>query len=220
MKRCIILAAFAMMATAISAFAQEKVFNTADFTYSPMTVKVNAGFLSMDVNLNAVSANWTQARLMTDQLPVYLQYGAGLQYAFGSLSVDASKTSMSFMTLKAPVSAMYMYTIPNTPVILMPYLGLNLQFHLLGQCKTTVPTGDYGDSEYTGATGKYSFFNKDDMEGDTFNRLVLGWQIGARVMYDKYLFGIGYDGPVTNLYKGENGKIRTGQVNISLGICF
>lgn len=211
MKKCILLAAFAMMATAISAFAQESVFNTADFTYSPVTMKVKGDGASVSTKFNAVSVNYDQARLLPISFPLYIQYGAGLQYTWKTEKLDGVKDSDTFLTLKVPVSVLYQFEVPNFPLTIMPYAGLNLQAHLLGQSKTS----DEGESL------KFSYFDKDDMGGDPYNRFVVGWQLGARFMYQDYFIGLSYNGPVTNLYKySSDVKIRYSQFNISLGLRF
>ena len=195
----------------------EDVFNTVDLTYSPVTMKATMGGSSLTEDYNGISLNWSQARLMTDKLPIYLQYGAGAQFSWYTDSSSSDyydvKTTTSFLTVKVPVNVLYNFAIPNTNLSVMPYLGLNAQVHVLGQSKTS--------QEYDGETQtfKVNYFSKDDME-DPYNRFVLGWQIGAMVSYDKYFVGIGYNGPVTSLYKNGDFKIQTSQVNISLGIMF
>ena len=196
----------------------EDVFNTVDLTYSPITMKSTMGGSSLTEDYNGISLNWSQARLMTDKLPIYLQYGAGAQFSWytDSISYDDSnvKTTTTFLTVKVPVNVLYNFAIPNTNLSVMPYLGLNAQIHVLGQSKTS--------QEYDGETQtvKTNFFSKDDMEDHPYNRFVLGWQIGAMVSFDKYFVGIGYNGPVTNLYEYDDAKIQNSQVNISLGIMF
>ena len=239
MKKSIFLVAVAFMLMSVSASAQfmqsnggskakasvEDVFNTVDLTYSPITMKSTMGGSSLTEDYNGISLNWSQARLMTDKLPIYLQYGAGAQFSWytDSISYDDSnvKTTISFLTVKVPVNVLYNFAIPNTNLSVMPYLGLNAQVHVLGQSKMT--------QEYEGETSetkttKINYFSKDDMKESPyqkpFNRFVLGWQIGAMVSYDKYFVGIGYNGPVTSLHKSGDYKIQTSQVNISLGIMF
>ena len=196
----------------------EDVFNTVDLTYSPVTMKATMGGNSSTSDLNGISLNWSQARLMTDQLPIYLQYGAGAQFSWytDSISYDDSnvKTTTTFLTVKVPVNVLYNFAIPNTNLSVMPYLGLNAQVHVLGQSNTS--------REYEGETQTYktNLFSKDDMVEDPYNRFVLGWQIGAMVSFDKYFVGIGYNGPVTNLYEYDDAKIQNSQVIISLGIMF
>ena len=196
----------------------EDVFNTVDLTYSPITMKETDGEGSYTDDFNGLSLNWAQARLLTDQLPIYLQYGAGVQFSWYTNSITADysnvKTTTTFLTVKVPVNLLYNFAIPNTNLSVMPYLGLNAQVHVLGQKNTS--------REYEGETQTYktNLFSKDDMVEDPYNRFVLGWQIGAMVSFDKYFVGIGYNGPVTNLYKYDDAKIQTSQVNISLGIMF
>lgn len=201
-----------------SSAAVEDVFSTFDLTYSPVTIKATLGDNSETTDLNGLSLNWSQARLMTDQLPIYLQYGAGLQFSWYTDSESNDyydyKTTTSFLTVKVPVNVLYNFAIPNTNLSVMPYVGLNAQIHVLGQNKTTMDDGDEKQ------TSKYSFFNKEDMEDNPYNRFVLGWQIGAMVSYNKYFVGIGYSGPVTCLYKNDDFKIKASQINISLGIKF
>ena len=231
MKKSIFLAAVAFMLMSVSASAQfmqsnggskakapvEDVFNTVDLTYSPITMKTTNGSNSSTADFNGISLNWSQARLMTDKLPIYLQYGAGAQFSWytdsGSNNYGNYKYTTTFLTVKVPVNVLYNFAIPNTNLSVMPYLGLNAQVHVLGQTKAS--------QEYDGETEttKVNYFSKDDME-DPYNRFVLGWQIGAMVSFNKYFVGIGYNGPVTSLYKNGDFKIQTSQVNISLGIMF
>ena len=200
-----------------SSAAVEDVFSTFDLTYSPATMKLTEDDYSETIDFNGLSLNWSQALLMTDQLPIYLQYGAGFQFSWYTNSRSYGdydyKTTISFLTVKVPVNVLYNFAIPNTNLSVMPYVGLNAQVHVLGQNKTTVDDGEEKQ------TSKYSYFSKDDME-DPYNRFVLGWQIGAMVSYNKYFVGIGYSGPVTCLYKNDDFKIKTSQINISLGIKF
>lgn len=199
----------------------EAVFNTFDFTYSPFNLKAEGGGESATQEMNALSLNWAQARALTTAYPVYLQYGVGLQYAWktdsDSEDYHSYKETMSFLTAKIPVNLMYCFNVPQTNVALMPYVGLNLQGHILGQTNWK-ETYD-GESE----SGKVNYFSDEDMEDNTYNRIVLGWQIGAKVAFNKYFVGIAYEGPVTNLFKYDGDgdyKINTNQINISIGMKF
>lgn len=204
----------------------ESVFNTFDLTYSPLDFGsyYDGEEFEDEVtgDMNAFSLNWAQARALTANLPIYLQYGAGLQYAWktdGDSDGDWKYSStVSFLTVKVPVNVLYCYTLPNTSVSLMPYVGLGLHGHLLGQVKYS--------STYDGETESetMNFFSKDDMDDEALNRFTLNWQIGAKVSFNRYIVGVGYEGPVTHLkkekYDGETLTANTHQVNISLGIRF
>ena len=211
---------------ASSSASVEDVFSTFDFTYSPVTYKFyDDPGESKSEDLNGLSLNWAQARLVTSQLPIYLQYGAGLQYTWKTdieeeggydYSAYSFEETISFLTVKIPVNVLYNFAVPNTSVSVMPYMGLSAQFHVLGQTKYTYTAEYDGEKE----TEKINLFSEDDMDDAKYNRFCLGWQIGAMVAYDKYFVGVGYQGPVTNLWKDGDYKINTSQVNISLGIKF
>ena len=231
MKKSIFFAAVAaFMLMSVSASAQfvqskggskaaasatvEDVFNTFDITYSPVKIKASYKNNSGITDLNGVSLNWSQARVLTNQLPVYIQYGAGLQYTWKTDSEDYYKSTDHFLTVKVPVNVLYNFVIPNTAVSIMPYVGLNAQVHVLGLSKTTY---DYdGEKEVY----KHNYFSKEDMDDEPYSRFVLGWQIGGMVAFNRYFVGVGYNGPVTNLYKEGEVKVNHSQVNISLGIKF
>ena len=202
---------------AVAAFMLMSVSASAQFVQSKGGSKAAASatvedvFNTFDVG---VSLNWSQARVLTNQLPVYIQYGAGLQYSWKTESEDDYKSTDHFLTVKVPVNVLYNFVIPNTAVSIMPYVGLNAQVHVLGQSKITY---DYdGEKEVY----KHNYFSKEDMEDEPYSRFVLGWQIGGMVAFNRYFVGVGYNGPVTNLYKEGEAKINHSQVNISLGIKF
>ncbi len=218
-----ILVAVALFISGAGASAQvmDEVINTADFTYSSFTLNAGVGDDDDEIStdMDAVSLNWAQARAILPSLPVYLQYGVGLQYAWDSDTEKEDgysyKSTMTFLTAKVPVNVMYYFNVPTTEIALVPYAGINLQGHIIGQQKSTVKYD--GDSQSSSS----SFFSKEDMEDEAFNRFVVGWQIGAKVAYKKYYVGIAYEGPVTNLYKYEDIiKVNTNQINISFGIKF
>lgn len=201
-----------------SSYQYESVFNTFDITYSPQKFNSVDENSSSSLDLNAVSLNWAQAKALTSSYPIYIQYGLGFQYAWSTESEKVSgasaKSTTSFLTAKIPLNLMYCFNIPSTNVLLLPHVGLNLQGHILGQQKVTAKYEDETHSE------KMSFFNKDDMDDNTFSRFIVGWQIGAKVAFNKFVVGVAYEGPITNLYKDGDIKINTNQVNISLGIKF
>lgn len=204
----------------------EDLFSTVEFTYSPVTmnssIKYDGDSVKSSEDLNAISLNWAKVTSLPVDLPLYLQYGAGVQYAWMTDSESegdySSKSTTSFLTAKVPVNVMYYFQIPSMNIALLPYAGLNLQGHILGQQKYTVKYDGESESE------TISFFSKDDMDDEPYNRFVVGWQIGAKVAFDKYIVGIAYEGPVTNLYKfnedGVTAKMNSTQINISVGIKF
>ena len=163
----------------------EKLYSLGEVTYAPAVLKVNAAGVDLKYNnVTAVVATYSEVRSLHSELPVYLQYGAGIQYTMADLKLFGDEITL--LTAKVPVNAMYEYALPSTNLVLYPYIGLNLQGHLYGK------------------SGEYNIFDKDDMGNSPMNRFGLGWQIGARVVRDKYFVGFSYEGPVTNLYSEQD----------------
>lgn len=197
------------------------VFNTFDLTYSPVTFGAYYDGNSETQYMNAISLNYAQARSVMEILPVYLQYGAGLQYAWETDSYleDGWKytTTASFLTVKVPVNVLYCYTLPNTSFSLMPFAGFCLCGHLLGQLKESETHDGEKESE------SYSYFDKEYFD-EPYKRITLNWQLGAKFSFNKFIIGVGYEGPITSLLKedidGETLKVNTRQFNLSLGIRF
>ena len=204
-KICLFLTSMALVMSSFTANAQlgnsEKLFDAAEVSLSPVTLNINAMGITLKYNFTAVNASWYQARTITPDLPVFLQYGAGLQYTMGNMDFMDEDAPTNLLTVKVPVNVVYDFAVPNTELSVLPYAGLNLQGHILG------------------SSDGYSLFDEDEM-GMAFNRISLGWQIGAKVAYDKYFFGIGYEGPVTSLFKEDGMTVKLSQVNISVGMKF
>lgn len=222
MKKIVLLftvVAFVMSSVSVKAQSEapESVFNTAELTYSPTIMSFDFG-LQMKLKFNSVAAEWSQARLLPVGFPLYLQYGAGLQYTTGKIDIFSKDARFNMLSAKVPVNVMYVHTFSKFNISVMPYAGLNVRCNLLAQSKDKYEDWDEEGEEIVKITNMLS---EDDMDGDPFNRFVMGWQVGAKVAYDRYMLGIGYEGPVTSLYKIEDGvRTTVGYVNISLGIKF
>ncbi len=180
--------------------------------------------------------------VMKDQ-PVYLLIGAGLQYSNFSFEIELGdyvkqETSISFIDINVPVSVMYDYSI-NEKFSVSPYLGLKIRAGISGtfkeeyEFKKNAPSylnkiyqnvsyniydkGGKDDKDYM--YNDYMYGN-DDMDGDdmddTYNRFLIGWQIGANINYDKYFLGVSYGTYFNKVCTGSNWK----QTSITLGMKF
>lgn len=201
----LLLMSMGLLMSSFTASAQfgksEKLFTSAEVAYSPTTLNINVSGFSLKYGLTALSATYYEARTITPDLPVFLQYGAGLQYTVGSMDFLGDEASTNLLTAKVPVNVVYDFAIPNTEFTVLPYVGLNVQGHILG------------------TTDGESLFEEDE-SGVSFNRLTLGWQIGAKVAYGKYTFGVGYEGPATSFYKEDGMTVKLSQTHISFGMKF
>lgn len=143
-------------------------------SYSNVAIKASARGISFTENMNGLSVGVSQARALPGTLPFLYEYGADILMAFG----DNKSTLISAVV---PVNLMYKLDLGQ--IQLLPFAGLNLTAHIIGQNK---------DDEYT-----YNWF-KDDEDGDACNRFQLGAQFGAKALYGKYFLGISYQPSLTN----------------------
>ena len=219
--------------TAIRTNKTADVFHMVEVNYSPVLQNTIMDKYTRAVKMNAFSLNVSQFRSILDTYqthPLYLQYGLNLQYTYhinedqDDVSYNGTKYSAgfkiltTFFTMKVPVNLLYSFQIPQTSLSFMPYAGAHMLVHLSGRQKDTEWESINGKKNST--TEVKSLFKDEDMGSNPCNRFGLGWQVGAKIAYDRLLFGLGYEGYLLNLQKGDDYKVRMPQVNISLGIMF
>lgn len=184
MKHIKLFAVIVAMAICGTMSAQE---NFLKVSYSNVAIKASAGGISFTENMNGLSVGVSQARMLPGELPFLYEYGADILMAFG----DNKSTLISAVV---PVSLMYKLDLGQ--IQLLPFAGLNLTAHIIGQ-------NQYDD--YT-----LNWF-KDDEDGDACNRFQLGAQFGA-----KALLGIAYQPSLTKFADSVNLNV----LNVSFGISF
>lgn len=189
MKSIRLFAVIAMMTICGTMFAQTHNYLKASFTNA--AIKVNAMGLSLKQNLYGVSVGVAQERELPVSLPLSYEYGVDLVAAFGD--------GMTLVSGILPVSVMY--TLDIDKIKLIPFAGLNLTMHVIGQTKIEGET--------------FNWFKGDEEEG-AYNRFQLGAQFGAKAIYEKYVFGISYQPSITKLTDYTNLNL----LNISVGILF
>lgn len=189
MKHIKLFVVIAAMAICGTVSAQENFFKV---SYSNATIKASEGSISLSTELNGLSVGVSQARALPGELPFLYEYGADLLMVFG----DNKSTLVSAVV---PVNLMYRLDLGQ--IQLLPFAGLNLTAHLLGQSKY---------DNYT-----YNWFKKDEA-GDACNRFQLGAQFGARALYGKYFLGISYQPSLTNFDDSTSLNI----LNVSVGLTF
>ena len=199
-----------------------KVLNSVSFSYNPVMVDGLDTFEGKDeMTLNGISLGWTQSRAILKNLPLYLEYGLGLQYSFKSDSIqDLIDVSLNMFSIKVPVGLMYNFMIPNTGLSVMPYVGFDFGCYALGKMKYkyNMELGDYGDYGDYGDSEEEEELDLFDKEVLDANRFIFDWHIGAKVAYNKFFVGVGYEGAITKF--SDTPKSSVNQVNISLGLCF
>ena len=203
-KICFILVSVMLLLSGATAKAQygngKRFINTAEVVYSPVTLSGQLLGIDLVYRMNAVSLDWTQAYGFWESTPLYLQYGGVIQYSWGAAAYTGEP--MHLLSLNIPISLAYDLTIPKTNISVVPYAGLNFQEHVLG------------------ISGKTDLFDKEDMAGYPFEDFMISWLAGAKFVFDRYIIGVGYQGPFTGLLWEDEAELKLSQVNFSLGIRF
>lgn len=199
-----VLVAAALMMFGTPAKAQlgfgDKLSDLVEVTYSPSVLNVNVMGLDLKYSMPTFGVTFYEVRSLHSTLPLYFQYGFGFQYS--KADIESFGDDIKLVTSTIPISVMYELQVPSTNLLLYPYAGINLIDHIVGK----------SDGQ--------DIFDDDFMEGDSMGRFCMGWQIGARLVHDRYSFSFCYEGPLTGLYNEDGMKIGISQYNISLGISF
>lgn len=189
MKSIRLFAVIVMMTICGTMSAQTNNYVKASFTNA--AIKANVLGLSLTQNLYGATIGVSQERSLPIDLPLSYEYGANLMMAFGD--------GYTLVSAIVPVNVTYTFNVDK--IQLIPFAGLNLTAHIIGQYKD-------GDESY-------NVFKKDE-DGGACNRFQLGSQFGAKIVYGKYFFGVAYQPSITKFADYTN----LNMLNISLGLKF
>lgn len=230
MKGLKLLVAGCMLAIAGTAMAEG--YNRAGLTYNlghynfNKEMKDEAGFSGFCTN--GFGLNYVHGFGLSESLPMYLEVGGELNFNFANKKTfedkeDGIKTFMLFqdINLNIPVNFTWQFDITDD-IKIAPYTGFSFKIHMMSRTKDKVE--GYGQKD---ESKWYSVYDKgeDAMDGDTWNRFQMGWQIGANGIYkNKYTVGLeyGYDMiPAFNSTEdGDTYRITNGTFKITLGYIF
>ena len=129
---------------------------------------------------NGFSVDYAHSFNIAKSLPIFLETGAGINYAKWSESEDGADYSTTLLGLTIPVNFVYGISI-NDKLAIKPYTGLYLRANLMGKDKY----------EEDGESMDWNLFDKDETD-PTWNRVQVGWQIGTTLDINKFNVGISY----------------------------
>lgn len=167
-------------------------------------------------NMNGLSVGYVHGFNITS-MPMFIETGLKLSAGFGSKSEkdDGYKLELKnrLMSLTVPVSYVYKFQLGDA-VVLSPYAGFDFKVHLLGKSKVE-ESGYFGDESYT-----VNIFDKDDMEGDTFNRFQMGWHVGVGAEWNSFYGGVEVGTDFLRFYSNDGVKVSSGTFAVNLGYKF
>ena len=243
MKRLFALLAVAFVAFAPNLSAQGNSFYNATREAEALLRDMPSNnYRTLYAGYNTAHANWREYGVMGEMmfpikrgvtlgyleainiwkgLPIYVEYGANVQYLFGAEKLDGVKIMgftldqdyrTNIFALNVPVNASLRLSFEDNLIAVTPYAGLNARFNIIG--KQVVSSGDesletaiFDSSKEKGAAGD-----------SAFNRFQLGLNLGCSVTYSVYTVGIGHIFDFSKL--SDEGRGHLGVTTISLGYSF
>lgn len=135
-----------------STFAQvESGWNSVYAQFRPMSFVPKKGD---SYSFKGVTLGYNRAVNIVSNVPLYVEIGAAVQYSFYSKETQIplsqemksilsftdektldSKSKISLLSVKVPVSVSYKHQIPNSNMAIAPYVGLILRGNVLGKGK-------------------------------------------------------------------------------------
>lgn len=214
-----------------------KGWNTLYVQYNPSSLVPEKGDSK---SFTGFSIGYNRAFSVSQSTPLYLEAGIGVQYSYYSESETVSdglytspyEYKYSVLSAKIPVSIGYALRIPNTPISVNPYVGIDLRGNIYGKMKYDWTDFIHHSTEIGSGSGNINLFSKDDwgewygypdepeakeeVDASVWKRFQLGWHAGVNFKYNKLLLGVSYGSDFSEIYK--ECKIHT--TSVTLGYCF
>lgn len=188
---------------------------------------------------NGFSVGYEQAFRLSKSLPIFIQSGLDLSFTHYGLD-DASKAEIvdeladgldgdfkiNNLGLTVPVDFVYAFKL-NDMLTLKPYTGFYFKVNLTSKGKLTLSEEDWS-AEYKlnflkDETEKFNEHITDETgydggvpKDDKWNRVQVGWQIGATLDISKFNVGFGYGLDFNELSE----KVKASKFTVKMGYNF
>lgn len=184
-------------------------------SYLPMKITGDGS----DFKMTGFSAGYVKSFGIAKNMPVFLEVGGNLSYAFKDLTdevkdvledvfdedLDGLEVKMNMLSLNIPVNVGYKFDI-NESISLYPHLGFNFRVNMLGKMK----------AEYEGESEDVNLFDDDEMNefeaGDAYKRFNVGFLVGVDCNINRFNVGLRYQKDFTELLEG--GKIAMPSISV------
>ena len=154
---------------------------------------------------SSLTAGYLYASSLTNQVPLFLEYGANFQYSFGK----EDDYSLNMYSVNIPINFAFKFQFKD--VSLTPYVGVNCRVNVAGSAKPKK-----GDS--------INIFDKDDMGGsdNTPKRFQAGINFGIGFSYKAIYLGVGYISDFSKIYNNDDADMvgKIGTTTLTVGINF
>lgn len=213
-------------------------YSRIELSYNPINVKWDDGDNDEDYGLTGISFGYIKGFSISKTLPLYVEAGLRLTYAFGTedniynekyYDEETGKKitvedKYSAMRLSVPVNLAYRFSLPQSNVSITPFIGVVFNGNIIGKKTVKVDNlpNEIKDKEfiedYLGLKEEVNFFDKDDVGNKDYQwkRFQFGWNIGANVAFNKFSVGLSYGSDFSELCEDT----KTSNWAVSVGYNF
>lgn len=214
-------------------------YNRIAVGYSPLKInwqdKQDENFKQCPLT-GSISIGYVHGSNIVKSLPLFIEYGATLQYSFGKSqsktkygsSANYSVNTAKMFSVNVPVNVALRLGFKSNKIAIMPYAGLNLRCNIAGnikQFKGAVISNGFSASGGSHTTTYRLLDSSDDksaMGDKALKRFQLGINAGVGFTFGKFYVGAGYTADVTKIANNADVDYvgSLGTVNISVGLSF
>ena len=197
MKKVLIVV-LAVIAASVSLSAQSTGM-TIRAGYSPYTFKSDGS----SINTSGVMAGFSAGNYVSSSVPLYVDYGVDLHYAWKSWKVGDERLKMNFLSGVIPVNFGYKFDVQGSVLSFSPYAGLAAGINI-------VANGTY-DGESA------SLFDSDDDGDGSWKRFQLGAQVGIKItINNKIVIGYEFRPFITEVAESTKSSYNTFYISLPL----
>ena len=225
---CLMVAtAFSQSAESMTLESEPQKFFSFEVFYAPSHYIYTGDDLTIDDDepFKQIGLGISNNTPLSKKINLYLNWGVALvfsDYEWESEPYDflgyQKTTEISYLYFSGLYKANvgYLFQIPNTTVSFFPYLGLYARSHIGGSCYVTAPNLHTDDNTIYDDRTKTSLFTKSNTNPEPWNRFELGFNIGVKAYFGKFMVGLTYGKAFTDLTKDT----RVSELRLSAGMKF
>lgn len=213
MKRLVLILGIllAAVSTARAQYDFPRYMGTVGVSYNPIFNTSTGGGQKERIYFNGFGLSWTNAHAVSRNKPFYVGYGLGLQYAHREEKGEGGKSVGQALSLKAPVEILYRYENPDFEVVIIPHLGMDINYFPMFRSLAVFDNGK---------TETVDMFSVEFEENSYMHRVTAGLHVGARFQLDHFFLDLSYELPAVGFYYSKLYTVYERQIHITAGFAF
>lgn len=165
---------------------------------------------------SSLTVGYLHASSLSNNIPLFLEYGANFQYSFGNEKEDGDEWSVNMYSVNIPVNLAF--KLQFNDVSLTPYVGANFRVNAAGTLNYKF---DYIDGDEDLKINIFDDSDDEDAMGDyAAKRFQAGINVGVGFSYKALYLGVGYVSDFSKLFDADDMEGKIGMTTLTVGINF